>query len=101
MRSHERGTIRSGASLAAETGGSAGEESRLSSDSSDKPFVFNKPIPRSCHWFIASRPGRVGPLKAGCSQDWLPHKAGRFANLPHKARVRHDSIRVRIYETVY
>jgi hypothetical protein len=38
-----------GASLAAETGESRDEESRL---------------------------------KAGCSQDWLPHKAGRFANRP-------------------
>jgi hypothetical protein len=40
-RSHERGAVPSGASLAAETGECAGEESRL---------------------------------KAGCSQDWLPHK---------------------------
>jgi hypothetical protein len=23
-------------------------------------------------------------LKAGCSQDWLPHKEGRLANPPHK-----------------
>jgi hypothetical protein len=41
-RSHERQTVPSGASLAAETDLSQGEVSRL---------------------------------KAGCSQDWLPHKA--------------------------
>jgi hypothetical protein len=41
-RSHERETALAGRPLAAETGGCAGEESRL---------------------------------KAGCSQDWPPHKA--------------------------
>src|ERR1700686_4818472 len=49
-------------------------QSRLSPDSSNNPFVFSKPTCRSCQWFIASRLGRVVPLKAGCSQDWLPHK---------------------------
>src|SRR5580658_10901377 len=62
-------------SLAPKTDLSQGEESRLSSDSSDKPFVFNKPVLRSCQRFNPSRPGRVVPLKAGCSQDWLPHKS--------------------------
>src|SRR5580658_1064902 len=65
-------------SLAPKTDLSQGEESRLSSDSSDKPFVFNKPVLRSCQRFNPSRPGRVVPLKAGCSQDWLPHKADGF-----------------------
>src|SRR5580658_10517179 len=56
-------------SLAPKTDLSQGEECRLSSDSSDKPFVFNKPVLRSCQRFNPSRPGRVVPLKAGCSQD--------------------------------
>src|SRR5580658_9711901 len=59
--SHERGTILSGASLAAETGGCAGEEGRL---------------------------------KAGCSQDWLPHKTGRFANRPQVCQLAPQSTRV-------
>src|ERR1700678_1089038 len=48
------GPVPSGASLAAETGESQGEESRL---------------------------------KAGCSQDWLPHKAGRSQRLGTYAQV--------------
>jgi hypothetical protein len=77
------GRSRAGTYLATETAGCAVEKSRLSSDSSDKPFVFNKPVLRSCQRFNPSRPGRVVPLKAGCSQDWLPHSEFRcvFFNL--------------------
>jgi len=38
-------------------------------------------------------------LKAGCSQDWLPHKAGRLTigrrlnNLPHKYNLPHKGVR--------
>jgi len=48
---------------------------RLSTDCSDKSFVFSKSAPRSrsSQWFIASRLGRVEMLKAGCGQDWPPH----------------------------
>src|ERR1700686_610764 len=49
-------------------------QSRLSPDSSNNPFVFSKPTSRSCQWFIASRLGRVVPLKAGGGQNWLPYK---------------------------
>src|SRR5580692_5445117 len=56
--------------LASETRAQAGE-SRLSSDSSNNPFIFSKPFVWSCRRFNASRPGRGTPLKGGCSQDWL------------------------------
>ena len=50
-----------GTSLAAETGESRDEESRL---------------------------------KGGCSQDWLPHKAGRFANRPQVCQPAPQSARI-------
>jgi hypothetical protein len=35
-----------------------GEKNRLSSDSSDKPFIFNKSVIWGCRWLNTSRPGR-------------------------------------------
>jgi hypothetical protein len=54
-----------------------GAKYRLSTDCSDKSFVFSKSAPRSrsSQWFIASRLGRVVMLKAGCGHDCPPRIA--------------------------
>jgi hypothetical protein len=110
QRPHSWGRVLAGGKRVYASGGRslggmsfAMEKSRLSSDSSDNPFIFSESISRGCHWFDSSRPGRGAPLKGGCSQDWLPHKGSiaaiatpvesrgrpianrpQVANLPHK-----------------
>jgi hypothetical protein len=51
-----------------------------STDCSHKSFFFSNVVLRSqsSRWFIASRLSGVEMLKAGCGQDWPPHKIGHL-----------------------